>query len=73
MINKIRQTKQVTRGHNIVAEGWAEGFNSPQIAITTAASKLYVSTLFAQGITDGRINGRTDRTAHRIASPELKH
>ena len=61
-------SKQVTRGHNIVAYGWAEAANphshptpypTPFPTQTHKASKTVVFTL--AGPTDQQTNGSTDR------------
>ena len=84
--NKILGMKQVTRGHNIVADGWAGACNphphprpphshSNTQIITTAASKMRVFALFNSIITDGRTNGRTngrtDKASYKVACPQL--
>jgi len=60
--------KQVTRGHNIVADGWAGASNphphpnpSPTLKHTQKVSKTLVFPLFnSMTMTDKRTNGRTD-------------
>ena len=58
--------KQVTRGHNIVADGWAGASNPhphpnphPTLKPTQKVSKTLVFPLFDSITMDGRTNGRT--------------
>ena len=63
---RARVCKQVTRGHNIVADGWA-GASTPQPPSHTQTytksienSRFSTFRLDRHGPTDGRTNGRTD-------------
>ena len=63
---KIR--KQVTRGHNIVADGWAGASNPhphpnppPTLKPTQKVSKMLVFPLFDSITTDGRTDGPMDQ------------
>ena len=73
--------KQVTQGHNIVADGSAEAFNphphrrpahthSHTKIIKTAASKC-VFALFNSITMDQQTDGRTDGQCLRVACPQL--
>merc|ERR1712002_656586 len=60
--------KQVTRGHNIVADGWAGASNPdphsnshPTRKHSQKVSKTLVFPLFDSIITDGRTDGPTDQ------------
>ena len=80
--------KQVTRGHNIVADGWAGASNPhphpnplPTLKHTQKVSKTLVFPLFnsitmTDGPTDQRTNGptdqRTDKASYRVSCPQLK-
>ena len=73
--------KQVTPGHNIVADGWAGASkphphpnpHSPTHKHTQKVSKTLVFPLFDSiTMTDGRTNGRTDKASYRVACPQLK-
>ena len=53
-------TKQVTRGHNIVAEGWAGASNShPHPMLPHQNGRFSTFRLVGYGRTDGRTEGRT--------------
>ena len=59
--------KQVTRGHNIVADGWAGASTPhphpmppPPTHIPKKTSKTLVFPLFDSWVTDGPTDGRTD-------------
>ena len=81
---KIKIAKnQVTRGHNIVADGWAGAYNphphprpphthSDTQTITTAGSKRRIYALFNSITTDGPTDRRTDKASYRVACPQLK-
>jgi len=63
----IFHVEQVTRGHNIVADGWAGASNPqpypnpyPTLKLTQKVSKTLVFPLFNSIITDGPTDGRTD-------------
>ena len=68
--NKVKRTnerKQVTRGHNIIADGWAGTCNShphPRPhhtqTITTAALKMQLGQLDQHRPMDGQTDGLTD-------------
>ena len=65
---KKERKKQVTRGHNIVADGWAGASNPhphpnppPTLKHAQKVSKTLVFPLFnSMTMTDQRTNGRTD-------------
>ena len=76
-----------TRGHNIVADGWAGAANLqphprphptpfPTQTHTRRASKTLVFPLFDSIITDRRtdepMDQRTDKASYRVACPQLK-
>ena len=73
----------MTRGHNIVADGWAGASNPhphpnlPQtLKHTQKVSKTLVFPRFNSMTLDGRTNGptdgRTDKASYRVACPQLK-
>ena len=77
----------MTRGHNIVADGWAGASNPhphpnppPTLKHTKKISKTLIFTLFnsmtsdgrTNGRTDGRTDGLTDKASYRVACPQLK-
>ena len=72
--------KQVTRGHNIVADGWAGASNHhphpnplPTLKHTQKVSKTLVFALFNWiTMTDQRTDGRTDKGSYGVACPQLK-
>ena len=69
--------KQVTRGHNIVANGWAGASNPHPYTMppthTQEPSKTFIFTLFYScPRTERRTNGPTDKVSHRVACPQLK-
>ena len=71
--------KQVTRGHNIVADGWAGASNpNPHHKSPTHMHKKHLKRSFphfstrAYGPTDRPTNGRTDKASYRVACPQLK-
>ena len=67
-LEKTVERKQVTRGHNIVADGWAGASNphphpnlSPTLKHTQKVSKTLVFPLFnSMTMTDRRTDQRTD-------------
>ena len=68
--------QQVTRGHNIVADGWAGASNPhthpnppPTLKHTQKVSKMLVSPLFNSMTAS---NGRMDKASYRVACPQLK-
>ena len=72
VIASLCKKKQVTRGHNIVADGWAGASNphphpnpSTTLKPTQKVSKTLVFPLFdsftTDGPTDGPTDGQTDR------------
>ena len=74
------ENKQVTRGHNIVADGWAGVANphpqptphpipTPSQTPAQKASKTLVLPLLDSC---SRTNGPTDKASFRAASPQLK-
>ena len=80
-----RAIKQVTRGHNIVADGWAGASNPhpypiplPTLTHTKSIKNARFPTfqLDDPGRTDGRTDGptdrRTDKASYRVACPQLK-
>ena len=81
---KEKKKKQVTRGHNIVADGWAGAANPhphptphpthlPIHRHTRKASKTLVFPLFDSiTSTDGPMNRRTDGASYRVPCPQLK-
>ena len=72
------ERKQVTRGQNIIADGWA-GASNPHLDPThppTAhkrqkRSLSYFSTR-AHGRMDQRMDRRTDKASNRVVCPQLK-
>ena len=70
--------KQVTRGHNIVADGWAGASNPqphpmppPPTYIPKIAPKTLVFHFSTHGLrTDGRTDGRTHKASYRVACPQ---
>ena len=72
--------QQVTRGHNIVADGWAGASNPhphlmppPSTPKPKKASKTLVFQFSTRGLwTNGRTDGRTDKASYRVACPQLK-
>ena len=74
----------MTRGHNIVADGWAGAANPhphpmpyptlfPTQTHTQKASKTLVCPLFdSWSRTDRRTDRRTDKASYRVACPQLK-
>ena len=70
--------EQVTRGHNIVADGWAGASNPyPHSDIHKKYLKrsfFHFSTRSSRtnGRTDGWTNGQTDKASYRVACPQLK-
>ena len=71
-------SKQVTRGHNIVANGWAGASNphphpNPH---TQNISETLVFPLFDLIITNGQTDGWADRwmdkASYRVTCPQLK-
>ena len=78
-----RKGKQLTRGHNIVADGWAGAFNPhphpnplPTLKHTQKVSKTLVFPRFNSMTPDGRTDrptdGRTDKASYRVECPQLK-
>ena len=74
------QTKQVTRGHNIVADGWAGASNPhphpnqpPTLRPTQKVSKTLVFPLFNSMTPYGPTDRRTDKGSYRVACPQLKN
>ena len=70
----------MTRGHNIIADGWA-GASNPQLHrmpppptyITKIAPKTLVFHFSTCALrTDGRTDGPTDKASYRVACPQLK-
>ena len=73
--------KQVTRGHNIVADGWAGAYkphphpNPPPTLIHTQKESKYPvfnSITMTDRRTDPRTDQRTDKASYRVACPQLK-
>ena len=74
----------MTRGHNIVADGWAGAANPhphptplptplPTQTHTQKASKMLVFPLFdSWSQTDGPTDRRMDKASYRVACPQLK-
>ena len=69
--------KQVTRGHNIVADGWAGAWN-PYPYPPPPYADSHTQTIITDGWTDGLTDGHMDRRMDgqsllcRVASPQLK-
>ena len=71
---------QVTRGHNIVADGWAGASNPqphpnppPTLKHTQKVSKTLVFPLFNSiTMTDGPMDGWMDKASYRVACPQLR-
>ena len=72
----LSEREQVTRGHNIVADGWA-GASTPQ---PTSNTQTYTKSIenapfqldHHDGPTDRRTDGPTDKASYRVARPQLK-
>ena len=62
--------KQETRGHKIVADGWAVVSNPHPHPL----HKKHLTLVFAlfDSWTDGWMDGRTDKASYRVACPQLK-
>ena len=76
-----RIKEQVTRGHNIVADGWAGASKPhphpkapPTLKHTQKVSKMLVfnSITMTDQRTDRRTDRRTDKASYRVACPQLK-
>ena len=74
--------QQVTRGHNIVADGW-EGRPTPihtqSLSQNSAYTKSFQNACFptfrlmlTDHWTDQQIDGQTDKASYRVACPQLK-
>merc|ERR1712042_184451 len=76
-----KREQQTTRGHNIVADGWAGASNphpNPNShphthKRTQKVSKTLVFPLFDSISTDGPTDQRTDKASYRVACPQLKN
>ena len=65
-----RPDELVTRGHNIVADGWAGASNPhPQPNPGPKVSKTLVFNSIT--MTDRPTNRRTDKASYRVACPQL--
>ena len=84
-MDRYKREKQVTRGHNIVADGLAGAANPhphptpfPTQTHTQKASKrsFFHFLTCAHGLTDLQTDGptdqRTDKASHRVTCPQLK-
>jgi len=80
-----KEKEQVTRGHNIVADGWAGAsnpqphpnptLNSPPTHTQTQCNNCSImNARFShfQLERDGRTDGRTDKASYRVGCPQLK-
>ena len=75
----VPMQKQVTRGHNIVADGWAEASNPhphlnppPTLKHTQKVSKTLVFPLFNSMTTDRQTDGPTDQRTDGRTKPLIE-
>ena len=83
-LQRYFEKEQVSRGHNIIADGWAGASNPHQNPIphppthkhTQKVSKTLVFPLFNSMTPDRRMDGpmdrQTDKASYRVACPQLK-
>ena len=75
----MSESKQVTRGHNTVVDGWAEPSNPHTLKHTQKESEMLVFPIFqldvlrqTNGPMDGWTDQPTDKAFNRVVCPQLK-